>query len=143
MFFMFRDLLVNAGGYDMICALKHDSSPNPLAKTTIQDGPLLGFNEVITPINGLVDGVHLGYFHPEISGVNWAPNLRPGFWAPSCRTNYISQWLLVVLTLPETNVSPKNGWLEYYFPIEEAHFQGQAVSFREGIINMRHTPSKS
>ena len=33
---------------------------------------------------------------------------------------------------PETNIAPKNGWLEYYFPIGEAHFQGQAVSFREG-----------
>ena len=37
-----------------------------------------------------------------------------------------------VLTLPETNIAPKNGWLEYYFPIGEAYFQGQTVSFREG-----------
>ncbi len=35
-------------------------------------------------------------------------------------------------TLPETNIAPKNGWLEYYFPIGEAHFQGWNVSFREG-----------
>ena len=34
-------------------------------------------------------------------------------------------------TLPETNIAPKNGWLEYYFPIGKAYFQGQAVSFRE------------
>ena len=27
-------------------------------------------------------------------------------------------------TLPETNIAPKNGWLEYYFPIGEAYFQG-------------------
>ena len=27
-------------------------------------------------------------------------------------------------TLPETNVAPENGWLEYYFPIGEAYFQG-------------------
>ena len=27
-------------------------------------------------------------------------------------------------TLPETNISPKYGWLEYYFPIGEAYFQG-------------------
>ena len=26
-------------------------------------------------------------------------------------------------TLPETNIAPKNGWLEYYFPIGEAYFQ--------------------
>ena len=28
-------------------------------------------------------------------------------------------------TLPETNIAPKNGWLEYYFPIGEAYFQGR------------------
>ena len=38
----------------------------------------------------------------------------------------------VVITLPKTNIAPTNGWLEYYFPIGEAYFQGQAVSFREG-----------
>ena len=27
------------------------------------------------------------------------------------------------LTLPETNIAPKNGWLEYNFPIVEAYFQ--------------------
>ena len=27
-------------------------------------------------------------------------------------------------TLPETNIAPKNGWLESYFPIGEAYFQG-------------------
>ena len=26
-------------------------------------------------------------------------------------------------TLPETNIAPKKGWLEYYFPIGEAYFQ--------------------
>ncbi len=26
--------------------------------------------------------------------------------------------------MPETNIAPKNGWLEYYFPIGEAYFQG-------------------
>ena len=35
---------------------------------------------------------------------------------------------------PETNISPKNGWLEYYFPIGfRPIFRGKlAVSFREG-----------
>ena len=32
--------------------------------------------------------------------------------------------LLVEHTLPETNIAPKNQWLEYYFPIGEAYFQG-------------------
>ena len=27
-------------------------------------------------------------------------------------------------TLPETNIAPENGWLEYYFPIGEAIFWG-------------------
>ena len=38
-------------------------------------------------------------------------------------------------SLPETNseFTPGNGWLEFYFPIGEAYFQGQAVSFRECI----------
>ena len=33
----------------------------------------------------------------------------------------VSHWLS---TLPETNIAPENGWLEYYFPIGEAYFQG-------------------
>ena len=28
------------------------------------------------------------------------------------------------ITLPETNIAPKNGWLEYYFPIGDALFSG-------------------
>ena len=30
----------------------------------------------------------------------------------------------LLVTLPETNIAPENGWLEYYFPIGEASFQG-------------------
>ncbi len=30
---------------------------------------------------------------------------------------------VVTSTLPETNIAPKNGWLEYYFPIGETYFQ--------------------
>ena len=33
------------------------------------------------------------------------------------------------LILPETNIAPTNGWLEYYFPIGMAY-----VSFTEGIL---------
>ena len=39
------------------------------------------------------------------------------------------------ITLPQTNIAPKNGWLEYYFPIGEAYFQVRTVSFREGKKN--------
>ena len=30
---------------------------------------------------------------------------------------------LSTITLPETNIAPRNGWLEYYFAIGEASFQ--------------------
>ncbi len=39
---------------------------------------------------------------------NWG-GIHSGFW---------------INTLPETNIAPENGWLEYYFPIGEAYFQG-------------------
>ena len=29
-----------------------------------------------------------------------------------------------VYTLPETNIAPENGWLEYWFPFWMAYFQG-------------------
>ena len=38
--------------------------------------------------------------------------------------NLQSQYIEQHVTLPETNVAPENGWLEYYFPIGEAYFQG-------------------
>ena len=41
---------------------------------------------------------------------------------------------MVANNLPETNIAPKNGWLEYYFPIGMAYFQGRTVSFREGNL---------
>ena len=37
-------------------------------------------------------------------------------------------------TLHETNIAPKNGWLEYSFPFGKAYFQVRAVSFREGKV---------
>ena len=46
------------------------------------------------------------------------------------RTNLLFQkntWPLAFVlkfTLPKTNIAPTNGWLEYYFPIGEAYFQG-------------------
>ena len=52
--------------------------------------------------------------------------------SPFLRLN--SESLSMADTLPETNMTPENGWLEYYFPIGEAYFQGQAVSFREGTL---------
>ena len=31
---------------------------------------------------------------------------------------------VVSIILPKTNIAPKDGWLEYYFRIAEAYFQG-------------------
>ena len=41
-----------------------------------------------------------------------------------------------LLPLPETNIAPKNGWLEYNpFLLERPIFRGKlAVSFREGVV---------
>ena len=41
------------------------------------------------------------------------------------RASKMSKSYGVLFTLPETNseFTPKNGWLEYYFPIGEAYFQ--------------------
>ncbi len=49
--------------------------------------------------------------------------------------------ILRVFTLPETNIAPKNGWLEYYFPIGfRPILRGKlAVSFREGITCVSQT----
>ena len=38
------------------------------------------------------------------------------------KVQHLSNSKMNYYTLPETNIAPKNGWLEYYFPIEEAYF---------------------
>ncbi len=38
-------------------------------------------------------------------------------------TQTTSFWGVPNVTIPETNVSPENGWLEYYFPFGMAYFQ--------------------
>ena len=62
----------------------------------------------------------------------------PGAWwfvGSICPLNWMSKLILILMyiyiykydytyTLPETNIAPTNGWLEYYFPIGEACFQG-------------------
>ena len=32
-------------------------------------------------------------------------------------------YIYTLYTLPETDIAPKDGWLEYYFPLGEAYFQ--------------------
>ena len=59
---------------------------------------------------------------------DWLSNQEKHVWCPTTqnfvpiinalflfRPNWRSRWH----TLPETNIAPKNGWLEYYFPIGE------------------------
>ena len=36
---------------------------------------------------------------------------------------FFSFFFLKVFTLPETNIAPEKGWLEYYFPFGKAYFQ--------------------
>ena len=33
-------------------------------------------------------------------------------------------------TLPETDIAPENGWLEYYFPFRKGPFQGELLNFQ-------------
>ena len=44
-------------------------------------------------------------------------------------------------TLPEINIAPRNGWLEYYLPIGEAYFQG-LCSFQGGQLPLLPTLSQ-
>ena len=32
-------------------------------------------------------------------------------------SSYVKTLQIILITLPETNIAPENGWLEYYFPI--------------------------
>ena len=36
---------------------------------------------------------------------------------------YMYIYIYTLYTLPETDIAPKDGWLEYYFPLGEAYFQ--------------------
>ena len=56
-------------------------------------------------------GSRLGFFGEQAESVGWM-----GVTDGSDR--------FTIVTLPKTNIAPTNGWLEYYFPIGEAYFQG-------------------
>ena len=62
-------------------------------------------------VNGLPAIVRESWTHLWIGGAK----LGVGCWVVGC---------YVYCTLPETNIAPTNGWLEYYFPIGETYFQG-------------------
>ena len=49
---------------------------------------------------------------------------KPTLFIASLTKNPQSPTAWFEFTLPETNIAPENGWLEYYFPIGEAYFQG-------------------
>ena len=43
-------------------------------------------------------------------------------------------------TLPETNIfAPENGWLEYYFPIGMAYFQGLWLFVSGSVWDIKNT----
>ena len=57
----------------------------------------------------------------------------------------VSGWvhpILLVVTLPETNITPRNGWSEYYFPIGAAYFLGMVISLEWLIIILYNPPNK-
>ena len=54
-----------------------------------------------------------------------------GFIQP-LRSHELCKPLWKMYTLPETNIAPENGWLEYYFPIGFWQLFRGYVSFREG-----------
>ncbi len=93
----------------------------------------MGFSLSSTGHRG-TPGHPFGAWAPSIwslSSVPWFHTLRRAKWHEmTFKTHRVKN-----LTFPETNIfAPKNGWLEYYFPIGEAYFQGRTVSFREGNI---------
>ena len=57
----------------------------------------------------------------SIASPNWSPDRVWGVHR-LCMMSHPPQ--LAPGTLPKTNIAPTNGWLEYYFPIGEAYFQG-------------------
>ena len=83
----------------------------------------------ISPINS-INKIHpccvqlvLHHFWPNMSGWFHSLNAASGdsFQAPLFFQRKTQQQRKH--TLPESNIAPKNGWLEYYFPIGEAYFQ--------------------
>ena len=79
-------------------------------------------------------------FFFEFLGISFWSRQLPNSWSqgrqPWCTVEMdIFAWTcgkLHTFTLPETNIAPKNGWLEYYFPIGfRPIFRGEPVSFRE------------
>ena len=77
----------------------------------------LGLQHVVTM------GVPPNGFHPIFFSVESLQTLRhqgPCGRTESC--NSCTTERLDVFTLPETNIAPENGWLEYYFPIGMANF---------------------
>ena len=49
----------------------------------------------------------------------------------------------MMFTLPETNISPENQWLEYEFPFSDgSFFKGPTVGYKEGNMLQAFYPQK-
>ena len=72
------------------------------------------------------DFCHINIHHITHRKINMSPRttgpLRKG--NPTFFLRGKNCWFSLDFPFPETNIAPKNGWLEYYFPIREAYFQG-------------------
>ena len=77
--------------------------------------------------------------------INSLPGLKAAFGV--CRVSCFFFFWGGSCTLPETNIAPENGWLEYYWlsAFGKVTFQGRFVSFREGRKKTRdkNTPGNN
>ncbi len=103
---------------------------HPAIRTILQIHHLLPFTGIHGRFPLCEDPTHQNLDFPREKMV-----ISPGKSIPVVNIPYRRH--LVRYTLPETNQNaPENGWLEYYFPIGEAYFQGRTVSFREGKFSV-------
>ena len=79
----------------------------------------LGEDGRFSNVNGKFEGKHRGMDNKNTTN----------------HMDFGSDGLFFTLPEPNSKFAPKNGWLEYYFPIGMAYFSGAfAVSFREGNV---------
>ena len=72
------------------------------------------------------------WVHVDVMDGRFVPNITIGPGVVSALRSEFGASKKTKQTLLETNIAGRNGWLEHYFPIGEAYFQGRAVSFRQG-----------
>ena len=82
-----------------------------------------GFGRNLAGKTGMI-GIHAAFIHPGEALYQAIPASNEMSWEPKGPTPPMPRGNPPGNSLPETNIAPKNGWLEYYFPIGKAYFQG-------------------